>query len=170
MAKKSRGKTMNATTYAQKGWAVLPLKSKSKQPAKFLKHGYLDATTNLEQIDNWFTDSDLNIGLGIIQSGLVVFDFDERNVTDRKAWIKIMAICEQQNTYTVHTNNGWHYYFKADASTQFKGKIIDGIDIKHKGYVVLPPSIHPSGTMYKVANDVEPVELPDELRQISTWC
>jgi hypothetical protein len=52
---------------------------------------------------------------------------------------------------------------------QFKGKLMSGIDIKHKGYVVLPPSIHPSGTQYKIVNDVAPVDLPEDLMKLMTW-
>ena len=70
---------MNATEYAQKGWFVLPLKKQSKEPARFLRHGYLDATLDQEKIDKWFADQELNIGLGISQSSLVVLDFDFRN-------------------------------------------------------------------------------------------
>jgi hypothetical protein len=47
--------------------------------------------------------------------------------------------------------------------------VIPGIDIKHKGYVVLPPSIHPNGTVYEVINNVDPVELPAELEKVMTW-
>jgi hypothetical protein len=46
---------------------------------------------------------------------------------------------------------------------------MSGIDIKHKGYVVLPPSIHPNGTQYQVINDVTPVDLPDDLLKLMTW-
>ncbi len=38
---------MNAVAYAEKGWWVLPLKPQSKEPCKFLRHGYLDASGNL---------------------------------------------------------------------------------------------------------------------------
>jgi hypothetical protein len=36
------------------------------------------------------------------------------------------------------------------------GKLADGIDIKYRGYVVAPPSIHANGKAYKVAKDTEP--------------
>jgi putative DNA primase/helicase len=158
---------MHAITYAERGWSVLPLANHSKQPAKFLRHGYLDATTDIDTITKWFDGKELNIGLGIRQSNLVVFDFDNRNVVDRKAWIKYMAMCVEAKTFSVNTYDGWHFYFKADPNIQFKGKLIEGIDIKHKGYVVLPPSIHPSGYVYKVEDDVEPVEIPQQLLEMA---
>ncbi len=60
----------------------------------------------------------------------------------------------------------FHFYYLADKTKQFKGKVIPGIDIKHKGYVVLPPSIHPNGTVYEVINNVDPVALPAELEKL----
>jgi hypothetical protein len=78
-------------------------------------------------------------------------------------------MCVTSNTHTVKTDNGFHFYYRADKSKQFKGKLIPGIDIKHKGYVVLPPSIHPNGSIYQVINDVDPVELPAELEMVMCW-
>lgn len=160
---------MNATAYAQKGWFVLPLKKQSKEPARFLRHGYLDATLDEAKITDWFSDIELNIGLGIVQSELVVLDFDIRNAERNPKWLELLDKCFKSKTHVVATNDGYHVYFYADRTTQFKGKVINGIDIKHKGYVVLPPSIHPSGTQYKVVNDVEPIQLPEELQKVMCW-
>lgn len=160
---------MNATSYATKGWYVLPLKPQSKEPAKFLRHGYLDATLDQAKIDAWFADKDLNIGLGVVQSNLVVLDFDSRNAARNPQWLALLDRCFSCNTHVVATNDGYHIYFYMDRPMQFKGKLISGIDIKHKGYVVLPPSIHPNGTEYKVVNDVVPVDLPDDLLKLMTW-
>lgn len=157
---------MNALTYAQKGWFVMPLKPKSKEPASFLRHGYLDASLDTKQINKWFNNPDFNIGLAIIQSNLVVLDFDLRNANNRVSWELYRQICIKSNTHTVKTDNGYHFYYKADKSQHFKGKLIPGIDIKHKGYVVLPPSIHPNGSVYTVINNVEPVNLPAELEKV----
>lgn len=160
---------MNAVAYAQKGWFVMPLKPQSKEPAPCLRHGYLDASLDIDQINRWFKKPDLNIGLGIIQSSLVVLDFDLRNIGVRTNWENYRQICMKSNTHTVKTDNGYHFYYKADKSKHFKGKIMPGIDIKHKGYVVLPPSIHPNGSTYQVINDVEPIDLPIELEKVMTW-
>ncbi len=164
------GKCMNAVAYVEKGWFVLPLKPQSKEPCKFLRHGYLDATDDLATINKWFkSDNNLNIGLAIAQSNLVVLDFDKRNIASRTLWEQYRRICVASNTHTVKTDNGYHFYYLADKTKQFKGKLIPGIDIKHKGYVVLPPSIHPNGSIYQVVNDVDPVDLPAELEMVMVW-
>lgn len=160
---------MNAAAYAQKGWWVLPLKPQSKEPCKFLRHGYLDASGDLATVTRWFKDPDLNIGLAIVQSNLVVLDFDKRNAVSKQEWQNYFQWCMKLNTHTVKTDDGYHFYFRADKDLAFKGKLIAGIDIKHKGYVVLPPSIHPNGSVYEVINDVDPIDLPDGLRKALTW-
>jgi len=160
---------MNAVAYAEKGWFVMPLKPQSKEPCKFLRHGYLDASLDIKQINRWFSKPDLNIGLAIVQSSLVVLDFDLRNVNNRINWELYRQMCIKFNTHTVKTDNGYHFYFKADKTKHFKGKLIPGIDIKHKGYVVLPPSIHPNGSKYEVINNVDPIDLPAELEKVMTW-
>ena len=160
---------MNAVAYAEKGWFVMPLKPQSKEPAPCLRHGYLDASLDIAQIKRWFSKPDLNIGLAIAQSNLVVLDFDLRNVSNRINWELYRQMCIKFNTHTVKTDNGFHFYFKAEKTKHFKGKLMPGIDIKHKGYVVLPPSIHPNGSIYQVINNVDPVELPAELEKVMCW-
>ncbi len=160
---------MNAVAYAKKGWFVMPLKPHSKEPAPCLRHGYLDASLDIAQIKRWFSKPDLNIGLAIAQSNLVVLDFDLRNVSNRINWELYRQMCIKFNTHTVKTDNGYHFYLKADKTKHFKGKLMPGIDIKHKGYVVLPPSIHPNGSTYHVINNVDPVELPAELEKVMCW-
>lgn len=160
---------MNAVAYAKKGWFVLPLKPQSKEPCKFLRRGYLDASNDLTTVKKWFEKPDLNVGLAIVQSDLVVLDFDKRNVISKHQWKSYLELCMRLNTHTVETDDGYHFYFKADKSKHFKGKLIPGIDIKHKGYVVLPPSIHPNGSTYRVLKDVQPIVLPDTLEKVMSW-
>jgi hypothetical protein len=164
------GVRMNAVAYVEKGWWVLPLKPQSKEPCKFLRHGYLDASSDLVTVKKWFKDdSELNIGLAIVQSNMVVLDFDKRNISSRVLWEQYRRMCVVSDTFTVKTDDGYHFYYKADKNKQFKGKLMPGIDIKHKGYVVLPPSTHPNGTKYQVINNVNPVELPAELETVMGW-
>jgi hypothetical protein len=161
---------MNATTYAAKDWWVLPLRAKSKEPAKFLRHGYLDATLDQQKIDQWFADESTNVGIGLSQSGLVVLDFDCRNCERKEEFWDYLCRCYESNTYVVRTADGYHiYYYIEPHHKDFKGKIMNGIDIKHKGYVAAPPSIHPTGVQYAVVNDVTPKVLPDDLAKVMMW-
>jgi hypothetical protein len=156
--------TMNnrqtALEYAAKGWSVMPLKASKKDPHfDLIKGAYLGATTDAELINFWFdVDPSANVGIACISSDLVVFDVDFRNGG--------RYIEEMGETYTVKTGDGFHYYYKVSQSASFKGALGDGIDIKHKGYVVAAPSIHPNGSIYTVVNNIEPITIPEALLEM----
>jgi hypothetical protein len=148
---------LQARAYARQGWFVLPLKPQSKEPHfDLVKNGFKSATTDLDMIDFWFTVApDANFGIACALSGLVVLDIDHRNLGERTA--------EMSDTYTVETPGGLHLYYSAPSGASFKGKLGDGVDVKHHGYVVGAPSIHPSGLPYKVTNEMAPTQLPASL-------
>jgi len=162
------GKSMKLTTldnrqaalnYAAMGWSVLPLLPNKKDPHfDLIKRAYLSATTDTDLINFWFDfDETINLGIACQPSGLVVFDIDYRNGGE--------LLPEFTPTYTVQTGDGLHLYYKANATDTFCGKLIDGIDIKFKGYVAAAPSIHPSGARYTVIDDRNPVVVPDAIRE-----
>lgn len=139
--------------FIEKGWSVLPLLAKSKIPAtRLVPKGYLSATSDLKKIENWFADDSLNVGIACVQSGLVVIDIDNDEM-----------IPEATKTYTVKTPRGFHLYYLAKEGVTYAGKLREGVDVKHKGYVVAPPSIHPTGARYEVLNDIEPQALPKSI-------
>ena len=76
-------------------------------------------------------------------SGLVVFDVDERSGGTPQGFAP---------TLTVRTGNGFHFYYEVKDGATFPGKYRQGVDIKYNGYVVAPPSIHPSGLVYRVVS------------------
>lgn len=149
-----------ALEYAERGWAVMPLKPNKKDPHfDLIKNAYLGATTDQALINFWFeVDKNANIGIACITSNLVVFDVDFRNGGQ--------YIEEMGETYTVKTGDGYHYYYRVSQSVSFKGSLGDGIDIKHKGYVAAAPSIHPNGSIYTVVNDIEPIAIPQALLEM----
>jgi len=149
-----------ALDYAAKGWAVLPLKPKMKDPHfDLVKGAYLGATTDTKLIDFWFdVDPKANIGIACVTSGLVVLDVDFRNGGK--------YFDEMGETYTVKTGDGFHYYYKIDQGLSLKGSIGDGIDVKYKGYVAAAPSIHPNGAIYQVVLDIEPIALPEAILEM----
>jgi hypothetical protein len=149
-----------ALDYAARGWAVMPLKPKMKDPHfDLVKGAYLGATTDTKLIDFWFdVDPKANIGIACITSGLIVLDVDFRNGGH--------YIEEMGETYTVQTGDGFHYYYNAPKNLSVRGSLSDGIDVKYKGYVAAAPSIHPSGKMYEVVNMIDPIDIPLEILEM----
>lgn len=139
--------------FIERGWSVLPLLTNSKIPeTRLVPKGYLSASSDPSKIERWFADESLNVGIACVQSGLVVIDIDDGEM-----------IPEATETYTVKTARGFHLYYLAKEGVTYAGKLREGVDVKHKGYVVAPPSIHPSGTRYEVLNDIEPQALPKSI-------
>ncbi|NDC49061.1 MAG: hypothetical protein EBZ61_08305 [Micrococcales bacterium] len=135
----------HALSYIAQGWFVLPLQEKGKEPFfKFAPNGYKSATNDPNLAIKWWSARpNLNIGIACAPSGLVVFDVDERSGGTTQGLAP---------TLTVRTGNGYHFYYDTADDAHFPGKYRQGIDIKHNGYVVAPPSIHPSGHVYRVVS------------------
>jgi len=146
-----------AEEYARNGWSVFPLKPRDKTPLSALTpHGVKDASSNVNQIRSWWArEPNANIGLNCGKSGIVVVDLDKRDKYDGLAeWQDLMT----RNHLELHTSTsqtgggGRHLLFKAPVGTTIKnsaGQLAPGIDVRGDGgYIVLPPSIHPTGTPY----------------------
>jgi len=149
-------------TYIEKGWFVLPLKEKSKIPSFKVKRGFKDSSNDPFVVQDWFKNPDnkSNLGIACAMSGLVVIDFDFRNMREEaNDFYGKFDLLYYEETMAVSTGDGVHYYFKTSSDLTFPGKIMDGVDIKYNGYVVASPSIHPNGKSY-VWNQREPINLP----------
>lgn len=156
-----------ALFYAQLGWAVLPVnyitpestcsccKAECSSPGKhpLTKHGFKDATTEPEQIRQWWEKwQDANIGIATGKvSKLVVMDEDPRNGS-----VQSVEKLEEEygpipHTLTVKTGGGGrHRYFSYPGHAVQSRPFMDGIDLKGDGgYVVAPPSNHISGECYQ---------------------
>jgi Bifunctional DNA primase/polymerase, N-terminal/Primase C terminal 1 (PriCT-1) len=139
-----------ALRLAEKGCAVFPCVPRQKIPAT--PHGCLDATHDPLQIQDWWHhEPQFNIGIatGTI-SNLFVIDVDG---LDAEAELKKL---EAQHgglpqSIEVITARGRHIYFKAPEKPvrNSASKIAPGIDTRGDGgYVLAPPSVHPSGRPY----------------------
>lgn len=156
-----------AQAYARKkGWAVFPLRERDKVPAT--ANGCKDASADPVAIEEMWGDREYNVGLATGgASGVWVFDVDGDppkggGLTGPEA----LAILEERHgplppTLTVRTGNGAHYYFEMPPHREVRNRArvtIDGqrasLDTRGDGgYVVLPPSIHPSGRKYEWGRD-----------------
>lgn len=140
-----------ARYYAGLGWHVFPLVAGTKSPFKGSK-GSSEATTDLAQIDAWWTaNPDANIGTRPSAGGLYVFDVDPRNGGAES----FAALREQHGIFDSllrvdSPGGGFHYYYSAPQreDATYSSQPAPGIDGKYNGYAVLPPSRHPNGGLY----------------------
>jgi len=140
-----------ALALAQRGLAVLPCQPRGKMPA--CARGVLDATTDSVRINAWWRSvPDLNVGIATgAPSGVFVLDVDG---DDGEASLRKLET-EHSNlppTIEVITGKGRHCYFRIGEYGPVKnsaGQIAPGLDVRGDGgYVIAPPSVHPSGRAY----------------------
>jgi hypothetical protein len=136
--------------YGRAGWAVFPLAEGGKKPLIPKSrggHGFEDATTDLAQIDEWWTEYPAaNIGA---PTGLT---FDVLDVDVRKKGtgyeplerLRLAGLLAGVEAEARTRNDGRHLFYPASGSNcrSFRNKFLD---IKAKGgYVVLSPSKVPA--------------------------
>jgi hypothetical protein len=139
-----------AQQLAAYGLHVFPCAVRGKTPAT--PHGYLDATTDAVQIDAWWQENasyNLAIATGSI-SKVFVIDTDTAD-----AEVALTALGELPKSVTVLTAKGRHRYFSMPPGLKMGcsvRKLVPGVGIDIRadgGYVLSPPSVHPSGLIYK---------------------
>lgn len=135
------------------GIAVIPLRIKSKLPALKAWEEYQKRLPTDTELAAWFPGQQGNIGLVVGWRNLVVIDFD--NIGEYLRWrvwatrMGGMTSRIMQMTYQVRTARGMHVYLRT--SEREINRKLPGIDIKAQGgYVLIPPSIHPTGVPYTV--------------------
>ena len=153
-----------AAEYARGAWHVFPLRPRGKEP--LTAHGFKDATNDAVQVERWWTDQP-NANIGLHCRHFTVLDVDPRNGGDET----LEALTHEhgagfKDTVNVLTGGGGvHYYYLGTTSMTKAGP---GLDVKSTGgYVILPPSIHPSGEPYVweyAPEDTDMLEIPDWLR------
>jgi Bifunctional DNA primase/polymerase, N-terminal/Primase C terminal 1 (PriCT-1) len=139
-----------ALRLASKGLAVFPCLPGAKQPAT--PHGLNDASFDTDVIRQWWErDPNYNIAIatGAI-SDVFVVDIDglDAEAELRRLEAKHGAL---PSTVEVITARGRHVYFKVPAEPirNSAGRIAPGIDVRGDGgYVLAPPSLHPTGRRY----------------------
>lgn len=155
-----------ACAYADRGWAVIPLKRRSKVPlGALVPHGMEDATSDLATVFGWWrTNPTANVGIVCEASGLVVLDVDPRNDGEDSLHDLVRALGPLPRTVEAHSGGGGQHIVFRHPGGSFRREIGPGVDIKCSGYIVAPPSIHPSGDPYTWSVDGHPDEVvPAEL-------
>lgn len=140
-----------ALELASAGWFVFPVQERGKQP---LVRWRDESTSDTSKVSGWWDRwPEANIGIDCGKSQLAVVDYDGVEPP-------------QVDTLQVTTGRGVHHYFHnaGDPVPNSASMIGDKIDVRGEGgYVLAPPSVHPSGAIYQWSdNEIAP--LGDELR------
>lgn len=166
-----------ALAYASMRWHVLPLEPGTKHPlGRLVPRGMLDATTDPETISAWWTKHPgAGIGIALAQSGLVAVDVDPRNGgTDTFEQLQAEHGSLRSEVMAYTGGGGEHHVFLVPHGHQISlpGTLGPGVDLKANGYIVVEPSVHPSGRVYgweassSPLDGVVPSPLPDWLRSL----
>ncbi len=154
----------HAVGYARAGLDVLPLTPGGKTPlGTLVPHGKDDATHDVDQIRDWWVQCPTaNIGLRPAL-GVVVLDVDPRNGGASELVELSRPHGGLSPTWTAWTGGGGlHSWYRA--AGPLRARLCDGVDLKHHaGYVVAPPSLHPSGKRYVWGNGLPITDAPDWL-------
>ncbi len=169
-----------AEEYLKQGFSVIPvmlIPETGRKVALVDWKKYQLSPPPLEELKEWFIKADFpalksgknKLGVAIITGrvsrNLVVIDFDGKEAL-KDFLPELYEINEGLyekfvNTWIVETGKGFHYYFKIlDPKDEFHNRIgiREGIDIRAEGgYVVAPPSPHPSGKIYRFVNRPEKI-------------
>jgi hypothetical protein len=152
-----------ALAYAGRlGVSVFALAPRTKIPLVSGGRGYLDATTDLEAIEAiWTKHPNANIGANMIASGLVGIDPDLYKPGAAVQWEALVdELGPMPPTWTSQSGGGGRHHIFRDGQRSYLGGLTPTCEIKHAGYLVLPPSIHPNGKPYVWDLDAHPLECP----------
>lgn len=170
-----------ALSWLTLGIAVLPIAYRTKLPdARALRlTGHTDSgraswltlqhTLPTEhQVKIWTSGPRVNLAVVTGWQGLVVLDFDTLAVWQMyQAWLADTPATEQliDQTYKVETGRGIHVYIGVEEPV--RNGHLGAIDIKAAGgYVLTPPSIHPSRCAYRAIDAYAPVCTVERLTDV----
>jgi len=150
----------DALCYASRGWPVFPCRRRGKEP--LVPGGFKATTTDPATIRSWWRRwPDANIGLATGRpSGLIVLDVDPRHGGDET----LLDLPPLPHTVECLTGGGGRHVY-----LQWPGFAVrcrpnafgPGLDLKADGgYVLLPPSVHPSGRRYTWELSSHPDDTP----------
>lgn len=156
--------------------------SPGKHPATI--NGFKDAVSHQDAARHIrLFGNDRNVGVSCAPSRILVVDIDPRHGGHLSfESLRQLTHLPELNTVEALTGNyfvdgiymrGRHLYFEVPDNASHVTKLSEfpGIDFKHNGYVIAPPSIHFTGATYEWVAGRSPEDLPiqllpDELAQL----
>jgi Bifunctional DNA primase/polymerase, N-terminal len=143
-------KLERARWWLRQGVKLLPCQPKSKSIVAGFGSRLRQVTTEPEAAP-WWGERSANMAI-VLGRGLVAADFD---VAD-EYWRWVMGAGAGVKTYTELTARGAHVIFSGEGLPSGAGA---GCEFKSSGAVLVAPSVHPSGILYRVLCDLPPQKL-----------
>jgi hypothetical protein len=153
-----------ARGYLKMGWPVIPLIARTKRPLVRWTE-FQNRRPSASELEGWLTRwPDLNLGIVTgAAAGLVVLDIDPKNDGENSlAQLEARNGAVPPTIEAVTGGGGRHLYFRHPGGTVHNlVGLAAGIDLRGDGgYIVAPPSIHPSGRAYEWRPGHAPGEMP----------
>ena len=137
--------------YIDSGWGVLPVKPDEKRPYMTNWLQYTKTKPPKDMVLNWFHALS-GAGVGVVTgrvSNMVVLDVESYCPTPIE---KLLEMYPTQ-MYSRTGSGGYHLFYQyptAMARVSNRVKLMEGVDLRADGgFIVLPPTLHPSGNRYQ---------------------
>lgn len=137
--------------YVDLGWSVLPVKPDEKRPYMTNWLQYTRTRASKQTVANWF-NSLSNAGVGVVTgrvSNMVVLDVE----SDCPYSIEDLLRRYPTQMYSRTGSGGYHLFYQYPtnvARVANRVGIFERADLRADGgFIVLPPTIHPSGNKYE---------------------
>jgi hypothetical protein len=151
-------------THLDRAWSTIPLTPHGKQPLIAWREFQERRATDTEARAWWAQWPEANVGVvtGAI-SGLVVLDVDPRHGGDVALAQLVATHGALPRTVEARTGGGGRHVLFAYPGIPVRsraGQLGPGLDVRGDGgYVVVPPSVHPSGVPYAWVNPPDAADL-----------
>jgi hypothetical protein len=142
-----------AEDYHDHGLSVVPAFPRSKVPCVWWKAYQYERPSVVEREAMFSFESNLNIGVvcGAASNNLAIIDAETEAAFQDQ--LRRVTLAGFGNTNVIRTRRGGHIQLQLPVPVKPKSFKHQGFEIRAQGqFVVLPPSIHPSGTTYTFIN------------------
>lgn len=154
--------------YSGNGWSILPVKPDEKRPYMQNWLQYTKEKAGKATLENWFTHLS-GAGVGVVTgkiSGVLVIDVEH----DCPRPIEDVLKQYPTNMVSRSGSGGYHLFYQYPSN---KGRVSNrvqfqpGMDLRADGgFIVLPPTRHPSGGQYEWVTRGMPSVFPSEVLEM----
>ena len=140
-----------AAEYVDSGWSVLPVRPEEKRPYMTNWLQYTKTRAPKATVDSWFTNL-TGAGVGVVTgriSNMVVLDIEH------DCPYPIEDLLKRYPTQMIARSGGggYHLFYQYPTNqsrVSNRVRIFEGADLRADGgFIVLPPTMHPSGSRYE---------------------